>query len=210
LLREESKDISPEELNNYLYKIEDSATRMAHLIEDLLNYSRLQNTEEAFITTSLNEVVDNVMKEFDLEINQKKAVVNVGELPRLKIVPLRMHQLFHNLFSNSLKFIKPGTQPVITIHSKPLSSRERSAYGSLNQQLKYVQITFADNGIGFKQEFAEKAFTIFQRLNGRSEYEGTGIGLAICRKIVVNHGGIMFAQSKENEGTEFVIIFPVS
>jgi two-component system CheB/CheR fusion protein len=183
---------------------------MGHLIEDLLNYSRLQNTEEAFVLTNLNEVVDLVIKEFDLEISQKKAIIDIRGLPALKVVPLRIHQLFHNLFSNSLKFIRPGTQPVIVISSKLLNSRERAEYPSLDQELRYVQISFSDNGIGFKQEFAEKAFTIFQRLNGRSEYEGTGIGLAICRKIVINHGGIMFAHSRENEGTEFIIILPVS
>jgi two-component system CheB/CheR fusion protein len=210
LLREESKEIPWEDLNTYLHKIDDSATRMSHLIEDLLDYSRLQNTQEAFVETDLNKIVDDVIKEFDLEISQKKAAIHFTELPALKAVPLRIHQLFHNLFSNSLKFIKPGTQPVITIKSKLLSSAELEQFTSLDRGIEYWKISFADNGIGFKQEFAEKAFTIFQRLNGRSEYEGTGIGLAICRKIVMNHGGLMIAHSKENEGTEFIIILPSS
>jgi two-component system CheB/CheR fusion protein len=208
LLNEESEEISLKDLHAYLNKIDDSAVRMGHLIEDLLNYSRLQNTEEAFTKTDLNEVMQDILREFELEIQKKQAVIHVGGLPVLKAVPLRMHQLFHNLLSNSLKFIRPGVHPEIYIHSRPMNKSELKAVPELQKDLSYFKITFGDNGIGFKQEFAEKAFTIFQRLNGRSEYDGTGIGLAICRKIVTNHGGLISVTSSENEGTEFTIYLP--
>jgi two-component system CheB/CheR fusion protein len=207
-LNEESENVSMQDLHAYLHKIDDSAMRMSHLIEDLLNYSRLQNTAEAFTTTDLNEVMQEIIREFELEIQKKKAVIHIGNLPVLKAVPLRMHQLFHNLLSNSLKFIRRDVHPEISINSRPLNSSEQKAVPGLEKDLAYFKISFRDNGIGFKQEFAEKAFTIFQRLNGRSEYDGTGIGLAICRKIVTNHGGLISVNSKENEGTEFTIYLP--
>ncbi|MES2891159.1 MAG: PAS domain-containing protein, partial [Bacteroidota bacterium] len=192
----------------YLSKITGASDRMSHLIGDLLNYSKVKNTSELLETTDLNDVVQNVLSDFDLSIQQKKAVIHADHLPVIKAMPTRMNQLFHNLVSNSLKFAKEEVAPVISINSEKLGDAEKAKYSTLDSSTNYFVINFSDNGIGFNQEFAEKVFHIFQRLNGMSAYEGTGIGLAICRKIVLNHHGLIFAESKENVGTRFRIIFP--
>lgn len=192
----------------YLSKITNASERMSRLIGDLLNYSRLKNTDDLLEETDLNEVINNVLADFDLTIQQKKAEINISKLPVINAIPMRMNQLFHNLISNALKFIASGTNPVIKITSQNLSESEKEKYPTLNKQTSYTMITMQDNGIGFNEEFADKVFNIFQRLNGRSDFEGTGIGLAICKKIVINHHGIIFASAKENEGSTFNIILP--
>jgi signal transduction histidine kinase len=183
---------------------------MNRLIEDLLNYARLQNAEDPKVATDLRKIAETVVSDFELEISQSHAIIEIGDLPTIQAIPLRMSQLFHNLLSNSLKFMPPARIPRISIKSTLLNETEKKKLNSLNQHLNYYQIIFKDNGIGFNPDFSEKIFTIFQRLNGRTEYEGTGIGLTICRKIVQNHDGLIFANSKENEGSEFKIVLPVS
>ena len=192
----------------YLSRITNASARMSHLIGDLLNYSKLKNTAELLEVTDLNHVVQNVLNDFDLSIQQKQAELHIERLPIIRAMPMRMNQLFHNLVSNALKFSKAGLTPVISIKSERLSEAQAAKFPTLDKTKKYELISFADNGIGFNQEFAEKVFNIFQRLNGTSAYEGTGIGLAICRKIVINHHGLIFAESKENLGTRFTIILP--
>jgi two-component system, chemotaxis family, CheB/CheR fusion protein len=209
-LKERNYGEQTEEVKRYLNKITDASKRMSRLIEDLLNYARLQNMEDAKVPTDLNKIVETVVSDFDLEISQSDATIEVGDLPTIQAIPMRMSQLFNNLLSNSLKFVQAGKKPMISIHSGSLAEEEKSKMESLNQQLDYYQIIFSDRGIGFNPEFSERIFNIFQRLNGRSEYEGTGIGLTICRKIVLNHHGAILANSKENEGSEFKIILPKS
>jgi signal transduction histidine kinase len=209
-LKERTYGEETTEIKTHLNKISEASKRMSRLIEDLLNYARLQNSEMAMVPTDLKKIMESVAQDFDLQINQSRASIEIGPLPTILAIPLSMGQLFHNLFSNALKFMPPERQPVITIHSSLMSDAEKKKFDSLNQQLNYHRIIFKDNGIGFNPEFAEKIFVIFQRLNGRSEYEGTGIGLAICRKIVLNHHGIIFANSREDEGSEFNIILPVA
>jgi two-component system CheB/CheR fusion protein len=208
-LKEKNYGEQTNEVNNSLNKITDASKRMSRLIEDLLNYARLQNAEDAKIPTDLKKIVADVVKDFDLEISQADAIVEIGNLPTIRAIPLLMNQLFNNLLSNSLKFMYPGKKPHIRINSEVMTNSEKKKLHLLNQQLDYYQIIFSDNGIGFSPEFSEKIFTIFQRLNARSQYEGTGIGLAICRKIVINHHGLIVAHSKENEGSDFKIILPV-
>ena len=207
-LAEKAADQLNEQTRTYLTKITEAALRMSVLIDALLNYSKLRKAEDDMELTDLTEIVKNVLKDFDLSIQQKNGVVNLSSLPVIKAVPLRMTQLFHNLLSNALKFSKVDTRPLINISSIPLSEEEKNTYPTLNKSIDYAVILFSDNGIGFNQEFAEKIFLIFQRLNGVSEYEGTGIGLAISRKIVINHHGLIVASSEEGEGTVFKIIFP--
>ncbi len=207
-LKEKSFGDQEEEVNTYLNKISGSSKRMSRLIDDLLNYARLQNTEEAKQQTDLTKIVQTLLHDFDLEIVQKDATIIVGHLPVIHAIPLRMTQLFHNLLSNSLKFTIPGQSPRIIIQSATLTEKEKKEQPSLNPHMDYDKITFTDNGIGFNPQFAEKIFNIFQRLNGKSAYEGTGIGLTLCRKIVLNHHGLIFASSRENEGSTFTIIFP--
>ena len=199
-----------QETKLYLSKITNASNRMSRLVGDLLHYSRLKNTEGAVELTDLNEILRNVLADFDLTIQQKNAVIKLDVLPQIPAIPTRMYQLFHNLVSNSLKFAKAHTPPEIEINAKKLSEDEKLQYSSLNKDESYTLITFSDNGIGFQQEFAEKIFNVFQRLNGTNDYEGTGIGLAICRKIVLNHNGLIFADSKEDEGTLFTILLPLA
>ena len=189
----------------YLNKIIDSSIRMQKLIDDLLIISRISN-DKSFQAYSLQSVLDEVLVLLDHKIENSKAVVSVNGLPVAKIIPSQFRQLFQNLLSNSLKFIDTEVEPRIDIAWSYISPREVAGY-SISKSRRYLKITFTDNGIGFENEYASRIFAIFQRLHGRSEYEGTGIGLAICKKIVENHGGTIFATSG-GAGSVFTIIIP--
>jgi len=193
----------------YMEKIVSAAGRMSDLIRDLLEYSRTAKVSEKHTLTDLNVVLENVKNDFELLIHQKKAVIKSDRLPVLHVVSHQMNQLFTNLLSNSLKFIHDERLPVINIISSAVTNDQVLSHG-LDPEKSYTEIIFSDNGIGFSNEFSEKIFEIFQRLNPRSSYSGSGIGLSICRKIVLNHGGLIFADSIEDQGTSFHIILPVS
>ena len=180
----------------YLSKINASANRMSNLIQDVLTYSRL-SAESQFSTVDLNYIVENVLTDFELVIADKKAVIKCDILPAIKANPLQMHQLFSNLISNSLKY-NTG-QPVITIQSRLLTENDT----------KLVEITLSDNGIGFDEQYADQIFKLFQRLHGKSEFNGTGIGLSICKKIVEHHKGTITAQSVAGQGATFTIQLPL-
>jgi PAS domain S-box-containing protein len=191
----------------YFNKIYSSAKRMSSLINDVLNYSRLTKTGEQFVITDLNKILKDVLSDFELLIEQKHATIAYTDLPEIKGIPLQLHQLFSNLISNSLKFSEGNSQ--ITITAKMLSSGEVQEHSRLKKAGKYVQLVFQDNGIGFEQQYAEQIFTIFQRLNNMKTYSGTGIGLALCKKIVDHHDGIITAKSEIGQGATFTIILPV-
>jgi two-component system, chemotaxis family, CheB/CheR fusion protein len=200
----------PEASRNYIDKITDSAERMSQLINDLLDFSRATRKNERFAKTDLSAVLSSVLADFDLIIREKNAMVVIGEMPVIDTIPVQMEQLFHNIISNALKFSKEKTTPVIKISSRRVDKEEAGAIEGVDKQNEYVEIVFEDNGIGFSNEFAEQIFVLFQRLNGRHEYPGTGIGLALCRKIAENHGGRIYATSIESIHTEFHVILPVS
>ncbi|MEO6000452.1 MAG: PAS domain S-box protein [Chitinophagaceae bacterium] len=202
------KDL-PEEVQDYMIKIENASERMSKLIDDLLAYSILLRPQEAFENTDLNVILDHVLGDFDLLINEKNAVVNRMHLPSLKAVPIQMQQLFYNLLSNALKFTVDDKQPVINITSRILTEKELLEL-QLDIDISYVEIIFSDNGIGFQQEYAEKVFTIFKRLNSRKKFSGTGIGLALCQKIVLYHYGRIYVKTKENEGAAFYVLLPLT
>ena len=164
----------------FLKKIEDSTERMQTLINDVLRFSLLSKEREKFTLVDLNHVVENVLHDYELAIEQKKAVVTVGQLPSLEAIPLQMSQLFTNLLSNALKFSRPSGDVQISINCKTATPEVIRQYGELNEEVPHYQVEVADNGIGFEPAYAQQIFTIFQRLHGRSEYEGSGIGLAIC------------------------------
>jgi two-component system CheB/CheR fusion protein len=189
-------------------RIVDSSGRMSRLIDDLLNFSRVSRSSENFTMVDLNRVVKGVLKTFDLTIQKTGAEINIGLLPGIEAVPVQMMQLFHNLFSNALKFTDKE-KPVVSISSHALTKEEIAQYPSLPNDKNFCEIVVSDNGIGFKQEYADQIFQIFQRLHGKSEFPGTGIGLALCRKIVESHEGIIYANSKEKEGASFHVILPV-
>ena len=195
--------------HNHINKIAASAQRMSQLIHDLLDFSRATRTSERLEHTDLSAVLQTVLSDFDLLIKEKNALVVADPLPVIEAIPLQMEQLFHNLLSNALKFSKERTQPVIRVTGKKLTKDEAAAIGGLDKSLEYAELIFEDNGIGFSNEFAEQIFVLFQRLNGRHEYPGTGIGLALCRKIVDNHNGRIFANSIETILTQFHVVLPV-
>ncbi|WP_428662830.1 sensor histidine kinase [Runella sp.] len=205
-LLEKDLTLNPDQ-KTYFDKIISSSDRMSNLIKDVLNYSRLSNHMEQFIPVDLNAIVDTIKSDFDLLLQEKKATLTSVSLPVVAGIPSQLLQLFSNLISNSLKFAEK--KPVISITSKRLSGDEVKAIPQLNSSANYERITLTDNGIGFEQQYAEKIFTIFQRLNNRQSYSGTGIGLALCKKIVSNHKGLITAEGLLNQGATFNIYFPV-
>lgn len=207
-LQDKYAESLPEGGKEFIVKINNSAGRMRNLIDDLLNFSRTSRLDEKFVTTDLNEILKDVLSDFDLLIQEKKAVLHIGRLPVIEAVPLHINQLFHNLLSNALKFNSPGTDPVIVISCRSLPQEEIKKRRDLDASVPYYEITFSDNGMGFPQEFADQIFVIFQRLGDKEGYPGTGIGLALCRKIASNHNGEIYAESQENKGSVFYVILP--
>ena len=202
-MSDESKDI--------IAKIEKAADRMAQLIKEVLEYSRLVRTTKEFRETDLDAVLQDVMNDLDLLISDTNAVVHYKRrLPEIEAIPLQMHQLFYNLLNNSLKFRKQSVDPVITIAFRKLLADVIQTYPELNPEREYLEIEFSDNGIGFDQQFSVQIFQLFERLHSISEFEGTGLGLALCKKIVENHHGIIFAESKEGEGATLSFILPIT
>lgn len=192
----------------YLSRMERASNRMRVLIDDLLQYSKANRSEKKLVQTNLNEVLANSLMELSQNIEDKKALINLAELPTINGIHFQMQQLFSNLLSNSLKYSKDNTAPIIDIDYTEIVAKSEPILKDKSIK-KYYKINFADNGIGFEQEYAEKIFLLFNRLHGKTEYQGTGVGLAICKKIVENHKGYIFANSKPDEGTTFSIYIPV-
>ena len=205
LINKYKKDL-PEVCANYIDKIAGCAERMAHLIEDLLNFSSVSNTSDSFVPVNLNTIVKDVMENFDLAGNNIS--ITYEHLPVINAIPLQMRQLFHNLISNAIKFKKTDTDLAVTITAKKLSGSDAANRLALDKTISYCDIIFSDNGIGFNEGYAEQIFVIFKRLHNAQNYKGTGIGLALCRKILANHHGEIYATSHEGEGATFHLIFP--
>lgn len=196
-----------EENKPVVTKIVQSAERMTLLIKDLLNFSRLTKAEESTASVDLNETLKDIVKDFELLISEKKATLNVGKLPKVAGVGLQMNQLFYNLISNSLKFTNPDVPPEINIEASELTGEKLSQY--INKVIAgktYYHITVKDNGIGFETKHADQIFEVFKRLHGKDVYPGSGIGLALCKRIVNNHSGVLFTESEPGIGTTFHII----
>jgi PAS domain S-box-containing protein len=190
----------------YLDKIIDASQRMQTMISDLLTVSMITG-DRSYQQHSLQEILQDVLQTLEYKIEQKGARIHATPLPTANIIASQFRQLFQNLLSNSLKFTREDTPPVISITHRYLAPEELAGY-QLQKAPKYLELKFEDNGIGFEDEYAGKIFAIFQRLHGRSEYEGTGIGLAICKKIVEHHGGIISAAGVPGQGATFTIILP--
>lgn len=193
-----------------LQKVLASANRMSSLIRDLLNFSRLIKTEKIFSKVDLNTIVRNVLEDFELRVQETGATFEMGQLPQLEASPQQMNQLFYNLISNALKFRHPDVKPRIKISASTITDVNPAEYPDLQPGMLYHDISVEDNGIGFSEKYTRQIFEIFKRLHTRSKYEGTGIGLALCRKIARNHKGEIFAESKEGSGSVFHIILPAS
>lgn len=194
----------------FLSKIGVSVARMKNIIESLLEYSRQTREHKQLVDTDLNAIVDDIENDLELYVTEKQATFRKDKLPVIKAVPGQINQLFYNIIVNSLKFGKPGVPVEIDIRCSQVSEANLEQRPLLVKGTTYVQLDFRDNGIGFEQQYADKIFSLFKRLHGRSEYEGTGIGLALCKKIVLNHQGDMYASSAVNEGATFTVILPVS
>jgi PAS domain S-box-containing protein len=192
---------------DYFHRIETAASRMRLLIDDLLVYSRATFTERTFILTDLNKLISEIKDEFSEVIEEKKAILEIHSLPELPVIPFQIHQLISNILSNSLKFSKPGTVPHIIIKADVVEGKKIQSMGA-DPGKKYHHISVSDNGIGFQPEYKARIFEIFQRLHSKDQYMGTGIGLAICKKIVENHNGFISADGEENAGAVFHIYLP--
>ena len=192
---------------DYLNRIHASASRMQSLIIDLLTYSRISTKMQPLEQVALDVVIQEVMNDLELQIEQSQASITIENLSPVYADPVQMHQLFLNLISNSLKFRKPDIPAVVNIEGRqvPISvGFEGNGFTSI------YEIKVSDNGIGFDEKYRNRIFQPFQRLHAREDYEGTGMGLAICRKIVERHGGDIQAHSKPGQGTTFIIKFPIS
>lgn len=194
---------------NYITKIISSADRMKTLIHDVLAYSQVSESGQSFKLIDLNTVLEDIKEDYEIVISQKAAIITSDHLPFIEAVPLQMGQLFANLLSNALKFNNDNIPPHISIKARPATLEEVALIPQFNPLLTYYSIRFKDNGIGFSAEYAEKIFTIFQRLNNKALFDGTGIGLAICRKIALNHNGYISALSEPGEGAVFDVILPL-
>ena len=194
-------------VKRYFEKINTSARRMVELITSVLNYSRLSKERDLREDADLNEVLAGIESDFELPIREKNAKIVYNGLPVLKAHPLQMHQLFSNLISNALKF--SSGSPVITISSQKIAKEGMKSSPVVLTADQYLEIVVKDNGIGFEQEYENLIFSMFQRLHPRQEYAGTGIGLAICKKIMENHKGFMRAEGEPRKGSSFYLYFPL-
>lgn len=211
LISEELKQDLPDQevVTHHIERMKKSASRMQQLITDLLSYSRVTRPIETFEKVALHEIINAVSNDLRFTIDQLDAEIKTENLPILEANPSQMHQLFQNLISNALKFHKKGVPPKVVISATVVTGKEVTKEGvNLLPEKKYWKINVSDNGIGFNNQYLDKIFLIFQRLHGRSEYEGTGIGLSICKKICEQHKGDLFATGKEGEGATFSIYLP--
>ena len=210
LLRKQAAQIDDDGKLN-VQKINESAARMQQLINDLLAFSRTANTRErSFEPVDLNQVMERVQEELGLMMSAKNAVINIEPLPDVLGISYQLTQLFVNLIANALKYSKPEVTPFLRIQYEEVSGQAMMDTLGIKTDSMYHRISVIDNGIGFEQQYAEKIFTIFQRLHTRHEYQGTGIGLAICKRIVANHKGFIFAESKVEVGSKFSVYLPVN
>ena len=182
---------------------------MKTLIHDVLAYSQVSESGQSFKMIDLNTVLEDIKEDYEIVIAQKAAIITSDHLPFIEALPLQMGQLFANLISNALKFNNKNIPPHISIKAMPATPEEIALIPQFNPLLTYYSIRFKDNGIGFSAEYAEKIFTIFQRLHNKALFDGTGIGLAICRKIALNHNGYISALSESGDGAAFDVILPL-
>ena len=190
----------------HIDKIIASSSRMSVLVHDLLSYTKLASMDGSFEATDLNTIINEVQSDLELIIQEKKAVITRHNLPVIDVLAGQMRQVFQNIISNSLKFSKAGIPPQISISAERVSELSTSA--APDAEGWYYRIVIQDNGIGFSNEYAEKIFTLFQRLHTRTRYEGTGIGLSIAKKIISQHNGIIKASGEEKVGARFTIVLP--
>lgn len=209
LLEFSIKDIS-EKSKDYISKIYNSTDRMTKLIRDVLAFSRINEDSDDFEKVDLNKIISTVKTDFELQIKQTQASIEFSGLPTIEAIPTQMIQLFGNLMSNALKYRRPDVKPSIRILCSVAKEEKVARRMALDKSKKYYHIEFSDNGIGFHKDHIDKIFKIFQRLHGKAEFEGTGIGLAIALKIIQKHQGHISAGVGESGGAVFDILLPES
>jgi signal transduction histidine kinase len=208
--RLESKfsDVLGQEGQDYLERMQNAAGRMQTLINDLLSLSRVTTKAQPFVAVNLREVAQAVLSDLEIRIEEVGGRVELDALPSIEADPLQMRQLLQNLIGNALKFHAPGTAPIVRVESQILGCYEHSFPQSWSVS-EWCQLRVSDNGIGFDEKYLDRIFKIFQRLHSRHEYQGTGMGLAICRKIAERHGGHITATSTPGQGASFIVTLPV-
>jgi light-regulated signal transduction histidine kinase (bacteriophytochrome) len=198
--------------------MQGAAGRMRTLIDDLLAFSRVIRSEEPFVPVDLAAVAKEVLSDLEVRIEKSGARVEVSDLPTIEADPTQMRQLLLNLVGNSLKFQSPGTTPIVKIQARTISHPWKadtaflrklpSNSGEASDLEQFCEVTVQDNGIGFEEKYAEKVFAVFQRLLGRDQYEGNGVGLAVCRRIADHHHGTIRAKSQLGQGATFIVTLP--
>lgn len=208
LLKTRNTNLPGDDLS-YLDRMQMAAGRMSVLIKDLLVYSRLSTRRETAVSVSLMEVIANALENLSVPIEETKAHIQVGPLPVIQGDVTQLVQLFQNLLSNALKFRRSDTIPAIQISVREIPLADLPALVKPTRQAAtYYGIDVADNGIGFDEKYLDRIFQVFQRLHGKNEFAGTGVGLAICEKVAANHGGAITATSQPNQGATFSVYLP--
>ncbi len=205
-LRDEQTENLSADARDYFDRIQNAANRMATLVSDLLEFSRVSSKGRAFLPVNLNEVIVGVISDLEARLARTGGRVEVTDLPTVASDTVQMRQLLQNLIGNGLKFHRKNVPPIVRVSCEIIDSHDaggRTLVGEI------CRLSVADNGIGFDEKYLDRVFTIFQRLHGRGEYEGTGIGLAVCRRIVERHGGTITARSKPGQGATFIVTLPI-
>ena len=200
-------DLLDDEGKLCINRIQSSAERMQALIKDIFTFSKVSTEKKSFVLTDLNILVNEVLAQMESTVKEKNASIIVGDMHSLLVNPVLIQPLFYNLISNAIKYSKPGVSPIVKIYSE--DSPRQSSVTLAGGPNTYCRIFIEDNGIGFEQKYSEQIFNMFTRLHHSSEYEGTGIGLALCKKIVEEHNGFISAISRVNEGSTFIISLPM-
>lgn len=205
LVNERNKAVFDNDTNVFMSKIVNSASRMSRMIKDLLDFSRVSSQHQGFQLTKLNDVIDRVLEDMELQVKGLRAEIQVGPLPVLPVIATQMEQVFANLISNALKYRKPDQAPVVHITSEEVDGVN---FPGLMPGKRYYKISVSDNGIGFDEKYTEHIFQLFQRLHAKTAYDGTGIGLAVCKRIILAHQGYIAAHGQPNEGATFWVVLP--
>jgi len=203
-----NKKFNDEDSHNYFKKIVNASKRMQSLINNLLDFSRQSVSNADFIKTDLNQLMKETLNELEIDIEKSKAKVSYENLPVISAVPALMQQLFYNLISNAIKFRKKTISPIVHIKAEPMKPSEFQSYAGHVNGTNYYKIVISDNGIGFDETESHEIFKVFKRLHSYQQYEGTGVGLAICKKIIEKHNGFITASGVPDRGASFIIGLP--
>ncbi|RYD57599.1 MAG: response regulator [Sphingobacteriales bacterium] len=206
IIKDKYNDECDSAIASYIERIIESSQRMSGLITDLLSYSRL-SASELFKPVDLNSIISIILEDLEITVKEKGAILHIANLPIIEAIPGQIKQVFQNIISNAIKFSQEGVAPEISISAERVMDKD--FLSPLDDEGEYYRISVSDNGIGFDEKYLHKIFTIFQRLNARQSYEGTGIGLAIAKRIIENHNGLITARSQVDQGATFVIVLPL-